>query len=315
MKTKEGDIYISKLDRNFFGAFKIIKKGKNFFEELQDDLLMIGVLNYVDKKKPTLEDDRLNEILCCNRFFYSNQYCIEFFIDNIKYNNLNNYEYLGNKPLTDQEEKIKFILGDGKDGITGGFPFSRAIEPNFVNSAFLEWRWINEQEDFKKELSSPPKVEQKKVNVSKRTLPDHLFWEVVEKIDWSQNDDLEKIQPVVDFLSKKTVTEIEQFQENLDYKLYQLDTLQHAKNIGEESFKDEDSFSGDNFLYVRCCAIANGEQFFQNALNNPNKMPKDVAFEPLLYVAEQAYQKKTNKFFKYKSGYSHETFSNHNGWK
>lgn len=48
MNTKEGDIFITKLERDFYGAFKIIKKGKSFFSEIDGDLLMIAVLNYID---------------------------------------------------------------------------------------------------------------------------------------------------------------------------------------------------------------------------------------------------------------------------
>src|SRR5690606_31774209 len=109
------------------------------------------------------------------------------------------------------------------------------------------------------------------------------FWEIIKLIDWTKEEDEERTKPAIDFLSKKKVSEIKQFQENLSYKLYQLDTKEHAQNIGEESYKNEEThFSVDYFLYVRCCVIANGKKVFENTLRNPKKMPKNIEFESLL---------------------------------
>jgi hypothetical protein len=323
MTVKEGDIFITKLERNFYGAFKVIKKGKSFFNEIDGNLLMIGVLKYIDKKKPEITDEELNEILCCDRFFSSNEHCINFFTDNPKYNRLNEYEYLGNKPMTNFERKIEFKLGDGRNGLKGGFPLSGVIEPYIGNNAFLEWRWTNEKEEFQKEVeiqnekSRIAREEYRKRSMKpKKMLEDNTFWEVINKIDWTKEDDEERMNLAIEFLSKKKVSEIKQFQENLSYKLYQLDTKEHAKNIGEESYKNKElHFSVDYFLYVRCCVIANGKEIFQNTLNSPKLMPKDLDFEPLLYLAEQAYEKRMNKELEYDTGCDYETFSNVKGWE
>lgn len=323
MNTKEGDIFITKLERDFYGAFKIIKKGKSFFNEMDGGLLMIAVLNYIDKEKPEISDERLNEVLCCDRFFCSNEYCINFFTDNPKYNRLNEYEYLGHKPMTDFEKEIEFKLGDGRSGKKGGFPLSGVIEPYIGNNAFLEWRWTNEKEEFQKEVeiqnekSRIAREEYRKRSMKpKKMLDDNLFWEVINKIDWTKQDDEDRMNLAIEFLSKKKVSEIKQFQENLSYKLYQLDTKEHAKNIGEESFKNEEThFSVDYFLYVRCCVIANGKEVFENTLNNSKQMPKDLDFEPLIYLAEQAYEKRMNKELEYDTGCDYETYSNIKGWE
>jgi len=323
MTAKEGDIFITKLERDFFGAFKVIKKGKSFFEEIDGDLMMIGILDYVDKEKPKLNNEKLNQILCCKRFLCSNEYSIEFFTDNPKYNDLTKFEYLGNKPMTNFEKSIDFKLGDGISGLKGGFPLAGVIESNFGNTAFYEWRWINEKEEFQKEV----KLQEEKSRIAreeyrkrsmkpKKMLEDNIFWEVINKIDWTKEDDEKRMILSINFLSKKKVSEIKQFQENLSYKLYQLDTKEHAKNIGKESYKNEEThFSVDYFLYVRCCVIANGKEFFENTLNNPRKMPKDLDFEPLLYLAEQAYEKRMNKELEYETGCDYETFSNIKGWE
>ncbi|SFU67479.1 Protein of unknown function [Pustulibacterium marinum] len=323
MNGKEGDIYITKLERDFFGAFKVIKIGKSFFEEIDGDLMMLGVLNYVDKKKPELNDERLNQILCCNRFLCSNQYAIDFYTNNPKYNDLSKFEYLGNRPMTEFETSIDFKLGDGRSGLKGGFPLVGLMGNDYGKTAFFEWRWENEKEEFKKEVE----VENEKARIAreeyrkqsmkpKKMLDDNMFWEVIEKIDWTKDDDQERMEPAIDFLAKKKVSEIKQFQESLAYKLYLLDTKEHAQNIGEDSFKDESSnFSVDYFLYVRCCVIANGQEYFESVLKNPKDMPKDKDFEPLLYIAEEAYEKRMNKELEYETGCDYETFSNYKGWK
>jgi len=323
MTIKEGDIFITELERAFFGAFKVIKVGKSFFEEIDGDLMMLGVLDYVDKKEPELDDERLNQVLCCNRFFFSNQYSIDFYTINPKYNDLSKFQYLGNKPMTAFEKSIDFKLGDGRSGLKGGFPLAGLMESDFGKTAFLEWRWINEKEEFQKEVE----IENEKARVAreeyrkrsmkpKKMLDDNLFWEVISKIDWTEEGDQERMKPAIDFLSKKKVSEIKQFQENLSYKLYLLDTKKHAQNIGEDSYKEDHSyFSVDNFLYVRCCVIANGKEYFKSVLKNPKEMPKDGDFEPLLYITEEAYEKRMNRELEYETGCDYETFSNIKGWE
>lgn len=323
MTLKEGDIFITELERDFFGAFKVIKIGKSFFEEIDGDLMMLGVLNYVDKKKPELDDERLNQVLCCNRFFFSNEYSIDFYTNNPKFNDLSKFEYLGNNPMTEFEKSIEFKLGDGRSGLKGGFPLVGLMDSDFGKTAFLEWRWENEKEEFKKEVEIEnakarlAREEYRKQSMKpKKMLDDKVFWEVIEKIDWTKEDDRERMQPAIDYLAKRKVSEIKQFQESLTYKLYLLDTKEHAENIGEDSFKDDDSyFSVDNFLYVRCCVIANGQEYFESVLKNPKNMPKDMDFEPLLYMAEEAYEKRMNKELEYETGCDYETFSNYKGWK
>ncbi len=323
MLVKEGDIFITKLERDLFGAFKVIKKGKSFFEEMDGDLLMIAVLDYMAPSRPKLTDENLNDVLRCNRFSQSDRICISFFSDNPKYNKLDNYEYLGNKQVTDFEKSVEFKLGNGREGLKGGFSLSGVIEPSFGNNAFLEWRWTNEREKFEKEIeietkqskSSQGKEPETSKN-PKKMIEDNLFWEIIGTIDWTKEDDDERMQPAVEALSKKTVSEIKRFQESLTYKLYQLDTREHAKNIGTDSYKNEDTyFSVDLFLYARCCVIANGKTFFENALNNPKNMPPDIDFEPLIYLVDDAYEKRMNKEFLYDTSYSYETYSNVEGWK
>jgi hypothetical protein len=63
--------------------------------------------------------------------------------------------------------------------------------------------------------------------------------------------------------------------------------------------------------------VANGRQFYDPVLAQPREMPKDMAFEALLYVASTAYERKTGLDASSElpeSAVSFETFSNESGW-
>ncbi len=146
-------------------------------------------------------------------------------------------------------------------------------------------------------------------------LDDKSFWQVIDKIDWNEEDNDEQIQPVIDFLAEQSIEYIQHFQETLAYKLYQLDTKEHAKNIGECAYvNDDEYFSVDSFLYARCCVVANGQELFEKVLKEPIQMPKDLDYEPLLYVADEAFAEKTGDDFDYTTKYDYETYSNIEGW-
>ena len=222
--------------------------------------------------------------------------------------------------MSKKEQNFKIKLGDIKNGC---FPYSGGFENDFGYNAFYEWRWKNEKEEFIKEVeiqnekSRIAREEYRKRSMKpKKMLEDSLFWEIISKIDWTREEDEDRMKPAIDFLSKKKVSEIKQLQESLSYKLYQLDTKEHAKNIGENSYKNKEThFSVDYFLYVRCCVIANGKSVFESTLKNPKEMPKDIDFEALLYLAEEAYEKRMNKELEYETGCDYETFSNIKGWE
>ncbi len=295
-----GDVFLTKLERNFFGAFKVLKIGKCFFHKGEKNL-MIGVLDIIDEQKPQISDERLKKILYCKRFDI-NAYCIEFFVADEKYNRIRNYEFLGNLPLTDFEKKLRFKLGSGRDGLNEGFPLAGVIEDHFGNTAFLEWRWENEREDFNREVEERrQKVKEfyeNRILKPKKMMSDELFWEIISLFNWKKTEDEKIIKPAAEYLSKLKVADIKQFEENLTYKLYCLDTKEHAKNIGEFSYNEADDYvSADFFLYVRCAAIANGREFYENALKNPTQMPKNVDFEILLNLSDTAYEMKTGKEF------------------
>ncbi|MEM6319654.1 MAG: DUF4240 domain-containing protein [Bacteroidota bacterium] len=147
-----------------------------------------------------------------------------------------------------------------------------------------------------------------------RPLKEATFWELIGLIDWEKENDAERIQPVVEKLVSLPVGHIYNFQEILAQKLYQLDQQVYAENIGQFSYKEGNYFSVDHFLHVRACVVANGKEAFEEVLENPPKMFKDLTFEPLLSIASAAYTKKTDKSFIYVPSKSIETYSNKKGW-
>jgi Protein of unknown function (DUF4240) len=147
-------------------------------------------------------------------------------------------------------------------------------------------------------------------------LTEKAFWDIIACFDWSDSeDDAAVIEQAVKILSEKPFRHIYEFQDILSAKLHALDTRNHAAQTGENAFLDKDSdFSVDEFLYARCCVVANGSDFYKKVLQQPSSMPKDLTFESLLTVAHQAYFRKTGKQFRYVPAYNIETFSNKKGW-
>tara|TARA_R110002124_G_scaffold77590_1_gene207849 strand:- start:49 stop:495 length:447 start_codon:yes stop_codon:yes gene_type:complete len=142
------------------------------------------------------------------------------------------------------------------------------------------------------------------------------FWLIISLLNWSEagNDDA-VIEPAVAELSKMSEAQILGFSELLAEKLYALDTLRHAKEIGEDAYiKPEEYFSADLFLYARCVVVANGKELYEQVLIDPQVFPKDLEFEALLYIASTAYERKTGKELDYQTKISYETYANKDGW-
>ncbi len=149
-------------------------------------------------------------------------------------------------------------------------------------------------------------------------MDDTTFWGVVAKLDWtSEGDDDRVVAPVVQALSQLPDSEIASFHDILAAKLYALDGRAWARESGPEVWWGEpDSLSVDGFLYARCAVIANGRDAYDQVLADPTRMPKDLQFESLLYVASTAYERKTGLDDEglLDTEVSFETFSNEDGW-
>jgi hypothetical protein len=289
-----GDIFAVSLPDGNYGAIRIA-------DQIDNSYLVITT-PYIGTDIPSIENELLGEILLQNRFFYNNDKTLVWVEGKVPKEAV----YIGNIPLSG---KIICSSFGGKWGNSVGI------------EVFLEWRWEYDRENFEKEIQEEEKrinEEYKKSQKPKKMMKDETFWSIISLLNFNnENDEEEILEPAIHTLAKMSVKEIKEFEEALSYKLYLLDTKEHAKNIGEYSYDEEtqDYFSADIFLYFRCSVIAEGKEYFELTIKNPQNMPKDNSFEPLLSLASEAYTRRTGKEFEYTTGCDYESFSNVGGWK
>ena len=143
-------------------------------------------------------------------------------------------------------------------------------------------------------------------------LSEAQFWGIIEELDWSKQESNSIMAKAVKTLSLMPVANIYLFKDKLSEKLYNLDTKAHANTYKS---KQEDGYlSVDDFLYVRCAVVAEGKDYYENVLTQPSEMPIEIAFEPLLSLANTAYQMKTGKKMDYFPIFNYETHSNYAAW-
>ncbi len=145
---------------------------------------------------------------------------------------------------------------------------------------------------------------------------ENAFWDIIDSLDWNKSNEEAILEPATVKLSKLSEKEIIRFREILAEKLYMLDSLSIAKNIGEFSYKnEEDYFSADSFLYARAFIVARGKEFFYKVISNPECTPKDSYLESILYLPNLAQQLKTGKYdFDANTRFCYETYSNKSAW-
>ncbi|MFF3025423.1 DUF4240 domain-containing protein [Gottfriedia sp. NPDC057948] len=292
-----GDIYACELPDRRYGTIKVINRIEKSY--------LIYISKYIDIKLPTLENKEINEILRSNRFLYENEEAL-LWNDGKMHKDM---KYIGNSPVSEYEKGLVSSSYGGK------------WHPSIANPVYYEWRWFHDRENYEREILEEQIKEREeflnKPQKPKKMMNDDTFWSIISLFEFENaKHDEEILSPAIEKLSKTSVKDIKQFEENLACKLYLLDTKEHAKNIGENSFSEDESyFSPDLFLYIRCLVVAKGQEFYELVLNNPKKMTKNNTFEPLLSLASEAYSKRMGKEFEYISGCDYETFSNVEGWK
>jgi len=310
---KEGDIYQTILSDGRFGAVKVLKTGGKF-DFSPKDFHLIGVTPFVSVKPHTIDNPFLKEILIREFSFPKGYKVINIYCGTFP----KELKYLGNIPVSEELSKLKIEIGDGTNG---GFPSCGEIPLDIGYEALIEWRYKYDREAFLRavEISRQEHSELMKrlhSNKPKKMLDDERFWKIISLLNWVQDNDEKVLEPAVNELSKLTIVEIKNFEETLAFKLFQLDTKEHAKHIGDYAYDEKENyFSDDTFLYARCAVIANGRFFYERAINQPPEMIKNIEFEALLSLASDAYKLKTGKEFEYNTGVSYETYSNSEGWK
>ncbi|MBX9772653.1 MAG: DUF4240 domain-containing protein [Candidatus Obscuribacterales bacterium] len=142
------------------------------------------------------------------------------------------------------------------------------------------------------------------------------FWQCIGHINQKvlkagEGHDHDAVQPLTDFVATLPASKIEGFEEQLCQVLYEIDTREHMHNAGMSAG------SSDGFLYARCFVVASGKAFYESVKQDPKKMPKslDEWCEPLLYVAEQAWEHSVRQHkWNYSPTVSYESGSNSKGW-
>ncbi len=129
--------------------------------------------------------------------------------------------YIGNIPFSNNKRKIFCSSFGGKWDDSVGM------------EVFLEWRWEHDRENFEKEIREEEKRIQEeyhnKPQKPKKMMKDEIFWSIIFLLDFYENDEEKIIEPAVNALAKMRVKDIKEFEEALSYKLYLLDTKEHAK--------------------------------------------------------------------------------------
>lgn len=115
------------------------------------------------------------------------------------------------------------------------------------------------------------------------------FWKIVDKADWdNQGDDEKVLAPVIDALSKLDDEEIFGFEDVMSKLLYDID----SQEIALQLYGPELHFSEDLFLYQRCVALMNGAKYYKKILAGKEKLDPDSEFEAILYVPHRAWAQK-----------------------
>lgn len=291
-----GDIFAAPLPMNKYGAVKVI----NIIERSY----LLGITNYIDEQVPTIESEKIHEVLITELIIGEPKKPLYEWGDGRIPKEL---IFIGNTPLTKEEQGIESNIFGGN------------WSKDCALSVYYEWRRQTDPEGFALEIQKEEEEEalalKNYISKPKKMLEEKVFWGIISLLDWSKQSDEEIIEPAIKELSTLTAWQIRHFEETLSYKLFLLDTEEHAREMGEDCFAPQDQhFSPDLFLYARCAVVAHGKQVFEDVLSNPSKMLKDTEFEILLSLSSKAYYVKMGKEFEYDSGCSYETFSNKEGW-
>jgi hypothetical protein len=298
-KLAVGDVFTCIQPNGHYGAIRILR--------VDGRSVMVATTPYFAPKAPAANDAVLRQRLARHRFAFAGQDDV-LWVRGGPPEELG-FEFLGNVPL-DADEAACECNAYGAWGESSGI------------GAYLEWRWINDRPAFEAEVEAArvrAREEQQRalrMQKPKRMLPEDKFWNLIGCLDWSRsgNDDA-VLEPMVAALAAMPKADIRGFHERLAWNLYRLDTRAHARHIGGDAYVDDDShFSADGFLYARCCAVANGQAFYEAALADPARMPKDLEFEALLSAADAAWERRTGGEFDGDTGCSFESFSNLEGW-
>ncbi|WP_427127491.1 DUF4240 domain-containing protein (plasmid) [Priestia megaterium] len=292
-----GDIFAAPLPMNKYGAVKVMN--------IIDRSYLLGITSYIEGKLPTIESKAVHQTLITESIADGLRKPLLEWVDGKLPKEL---IFIENIPLTTNE------IGVESNIYAGNWSKECSME------VYYEWRRKTDPEGF--ELEMKRKIEEADTYARRHSIPkpkkmmdDQVFWGIISLFDLGKKNEEEMVEFAIKELSTFTAWQIRHFEEALSYKLFLLDTIEHAKEIGEYCFSEQNqAFSPDLFLYARCAVVARGQKVFEDILSNPKKMLKNTEFEILLSLSSEAYYLKKRKELEYISGCSYETFSNREGW-
>lgn len=133
-------------------------------------------------------------------------------------------------------------------------------------------------------------------------------------LDWDKKgDDMAVTAPLIEFLAQWGEDLIFAFDDTMAELLYSLDT----RKIAEAVYKDE-YFSPDGFLYIRCIALVNSKQYYNDIVRGRKKLKRDLEFEAILSVPAFAWARlhsKSAEEYPHFAEFSVESMSNSKGWE
>lgn len=128
------------------------------------------------------------------------------------------------------------------------------------------------------------------------------FWNLIERAKRKAFGDIdEQIEILTEVLSERPVEDIIEFGRILNYYC----ALSYTSDLWAAAYIIQGGCSDDMFDYFRAWLIAQGRSVFENAMENPESLAKiisvenaeEIEGESFLYVAQDAYQRKTGGGF------------------
>ncbi len=141
------------------------------------------------------------------------------------------------------------------------------------------------------------------------------FFEVImTTCDWNaMGDDDKVLNPLIEYLAQQPDETIFSFNEIMAELLFELDTKKNFRKARRYY-----THSDDSFLYSRCCALINGEEYYEKVKAGKVSGIWQMEFEAILGVPECAWERKHGEdagIYPYLPTKSYETGSNAEGWK
>ena len=149
---KSGDVFIAKLPRGFYGAFRIVKAG--VLEGTKEEAYIIAITSYFDVEKPKLSDPRLRETAKMENYEHIGLY------QGYKWSGpaIDKYfEHLGNLPPTENEMKLRLALAN--PGSLEGFHILDIVQGGFTSKIFHVNASPEERKAYDKECKANEKCE------------------------------------------------------------------------------------------------------------------------------------------------------------